>query len=112
MTVVSACLGLLMAGVPAAVQAHQVITVSPDGLHSGVEATVYSSIKASKSQTRKRSATSTLPFLAFASRNSFQSTQLRYVNDTAFINRNQLILVTRLPRAGLPALSAEQPAAI
>jgi hypothetical protein len=100
-TVLSACLGLLMTGVPTAhAQTQQGIrtAVSKSQALAAASATYQQS---SPQQARKLAAAAGSYFRFDAACADSQPAQLLYQNSRALTDKDQLLVVTRLPRAGL-----------
>ena len=129
-TVLSACLGLLIVGVPTQAEAKSAkeacskkATPEIKALldeHSFIRplaefiANVSKIISLRKydhpEQARKLTSTSNSYFSIGSGRERNQPTEVLYQNTKALVENNQVLIVTRLPRAGLADLLAKQPA--
>jgi hypothetical protein len=106
-TVLSACLGLLIAGVPAQINA-QPVTVKTT---SSELVTNVAFKQQSPEQARKLVASFNAMFSTGSCRERGQAAQLFYKNTQALADNDQVFIVTRLPRAALRVLLVEKPAA-
>ncbi|HEX8776395.1 MAG TPA: hypothetical protein VF735_22690 [Pyrinomonadaceae bacterium] len=108
-TVLSACLGLVMTGVPA--HAH-----TQPGLAAAVNRSqaLVAGAASQPQQARKLAAVSNSYFQIAACQPAGEPAEVFYQNNKALTNLNRLLVVTRLPRAGLapPPTTEQQPTAI
>ncbi|HEX8143349.1 MAG TPA: hypothetical protein VF553_12185 [Pyrinomonadaceae bacterium] len=105
-TVLSACLGLVMTGVPAHAHTQPGIGVAVERSQALVAGTT--SQQLSPQQARKLAAAANSYFQIAACHIRLEPAEVFYHNTLALSGTDQLLVVTRLPRAGLPALLAEQ----
>jgi hypothetical protein len=106
-TVLSACLGLVMTGVPVHVHTQPDIATAVNRSQALVGGAA--SQQLSPQQARKLAAVSNSYFQIAACQPAGEPAEVFYQNNKALTNLNRILVVTRLPRAGLPALpEAEQ----
>jgi hypothetical protein len=112
-TVLSACLGLVMTGVPAHAHTQQGIA-SAVNRSQALAVGVPPAQQLSPQQARKLAAVSNSYFqIAACQPPHGEPTEVVYQNTRALTGVNSILVVTRLARAGLAALpKAEQPRAI
>lgn len=108
-TVLSACLGLVMTGVPAHAHTQPGIITAVNGSQALVAGAA--SQQLSPQQARKLAAVSNSYFQIAACQPQGEPAEVLYQNHRAFADVNRILVVTRLPRADLPAAlpKAEQP---
>jgi hypothetical protein len=107
-TVLSACLGLSMTGAPSQAYTQQGAGTAV----SESQALVFHAFSQplSPQQVRKLAATNNSYFQIAVCQSQGEPEENFYQNTRALIDKNQLLVVTRLPRAALTTLPAEQPA--
>jgi hypothetical protein len=114
MTVLSACLGLVVVGVPVQTIAQHLATTT-DASQSAkekIEDSSSSKIEQSSSkQSRKLAATHNSQFSVDNHHKYHQPDKVLYQNTKPLTNNNQVLIVTHLPRAALSELLAKKPAA-
>lgn len=98
-TVLSACLGLVAAGVPA--RAHQ--TASSVLSEIAATACANGSYLHSSNQSLKLTAVYNSPTLPRAFLRQPEPPKVQYKNSTPLISNHQILVVTRMPRASLDA---------
>jgi len=111
-TVLSTCLGLLVAGVPPQVAAQSVkagVRYSTGALHSRLIVNTKADAQAPY-QARKFAATNNSFFWLANSGKLAQPDVVSYQNTKALIESNRFVIVTHLPRAALADLPAKEPA--
>ena len=109
-TVLSACLGLLVTGVPSQVYALEgTATTRASGSQPLVVHVSFERL--APKQARRPAAVSNSYFQAGVCRAQNRPAEIFYQNTRALTATDQVLVVTRLPRAGLSALLAEQPIA-
>ncbi|HEV7844365.1 MAG TPA: hypothetical protein VGO69_11760 [Pyrinomonadaceae bacterium] len=101
-TVLSACLGLVVAG--ASSQAHQTASSVLSGITSATNANL--SYSRSASQSLKRTAAYTSHSLLFASRSEHKAPKVLYKNTNPLTASHHILVVTHMPRASLDSLPA------
>ncbi len=106
-TVLSACLGLSMTGASSQIQAQQGAAVNES------QALVFNAFSQhlSPQQVRKLAASNNSYFQVAICHTQGEPAEAVYQNTRALTDKNQLLVVTRLPRAALTRLPAEQPGA-
>ena len=104
-TVLSACLGLAMTGVPAHAHTQQGIATAVNRSQALVAGAA--SQQLSPQQARKLAAASNPYFQMAACHVHVERVEVFYQNTRALSNKDQLLIVTRLPRAALATLLAE-----
>jgi hypothetical protein len=107
-TVLCACLGLLVAGTPLQAQARRAVaevcqSENSSAIRSGFEASVVVSLRKLKQDDRW------LP--SAAARAARLPAEISYRNTRPLTDHQQVLLVTRLPRAGLSISPAQLPQA-
>lgn len=107
-TVLSACLGLSMTGASSYAHAQQGTSAAVNES----QALVFQAFSQhlSPQQVRKLAATNNSYFQIAVCQSQGEPEENFYKNTRALIDKNQLLGVTRLPRAALVSLPAEQPA--
>jgi hypothetical protein len=108
-TVLSACLGLSMTGVSAQTHAQHRAGAAANESHALVLKAF--SYHLSPQQVRKLSATNSSYFQSAVCHAQGAPGEIFYQNSRALTDKNRLLVVTRLPRAALVSLPAEQPGA-
>jgi hypothetical protein len=98
-TVLSACLGLVMTGVPARAHAQQGIRTAVN--ESQALVTSVTAQHLSPQQARRFAATGNSYFQLAVCRAHGETARLFYQNPRALNDKDQVLVVTRLPRAGL-----------
>jgi hypothetical protein len=101
-TVLSACLGLVMTGVPAHAHTQQGIATSVNRSQALVAGAA--SHQLSPQQARKLAAAANSYFQIAACPAACEPAEVLYQNHRALTDKNRILVVTRLPRAGLVAL--------
>jgi hypothetical protein len=96
-TVMSACLGLLIGGVPLEAHARQGSANAADKSQSATNATE----PESPAQAQKLAATYNSAFSMGGCREHGEPAEVFYTNTRALADNDQVLIVTRLPRAGL-----------
>jgi hypothetical protein len=112
-TVLSACLGLVMTGVPAPAHTQQGIATAVNRSQALVAGNAASQ-QLSPQQARKLSALSNSYFQIAVCQAQNESAATFYQNSRALTDVNRILVVTRLARAGLvaPPMAEQRPIAI
>ncbi|MDT4966326.1 MAG: hypothetical protein QOJ64_1063 [Acidobacteriota bacterium] len=111
-TVLSGCIGLLAVGVPPRMAVRSVkdgVRYSTAALHSHLIVNVTADTH-SHYQAGKLAAANISYFSIANSRKLIQSQPLRYQSTKPLVERNQVLIVTNLPRADLSDVLANEPA--
>lgn len=116
-TVISACLGLLIVGVPVEGQVRRAADIkwsdkAPAGVKSLLNNKAFISPLASFVVQAQKIAAAYNPHSSFGSYGDrSEPVEISYQNSKALVRNNQVLIVTRLPRAGLSDSLAKSPAA-
>ena len=107
-TVLSACLGLSMTGVSAQTHSQQHDAGAAVNESHALIINAFSQHHLSPQQVRKLAATNSSYFQINVCRAEGEPAEVCYQNSRALTDVNRLLVVTRLPRAALVSLPAEQ----
>jgi hypothetical protein len=113
-TVLSACLGLVVVSVPVQALAQHLATMTDASLSAKakIEVSSISKIQQPSSKQARKLAATRNSHLSLSSRREYnQPDVILYRNTKALTNHNQVLIVTHLPRAALSELLAKKPAA-